>query len=413
MLVTEDLALKEKWEVSSNTTDYTLQTIVDQIKEGNKGNGGINLKPFYQRDYKFTRKDESLLMESLLGGIPIPVIYMASDTSKIPHVTNVIDGQHRLMSVFRFLENKFKLTGLQKYEELNNLHFRELHPTVQNKLKHQISLTFQLIHTQDDPELEIEIFTRYNQGTNPLTRQEIRHVVYNSPFNDWLINLVKSLKENSTSIEILNINKTRYSNKAIHQELYVMFGIFKNLCQPNYSYEGRFSLAEIRGKYIKKYDIQNGINQDFFSSPEYVDEFMNYCRNLNEEESNLQIKECEDFIYSFIKFLKDTFLDEGINYPLSKEIYGPVKRRNHKMQTSILMIMTSVFYNISISGINYHDAEVQRKLKERIALGFINSKFPEVVTSTTERTLLRDTVKTILNSISDDSLQSETLQVFS
>lgn len=396
---TKDSALKEKWEVNSNTSDFTLQSIVDQIESGNKNNGGINLKPFYQREYKFTRKDESLLMESLLGGIPIPIIYMASDTSKIPHVTNVIDGQHRLMAVYRFLGNKFKLTGLEKYEELNDLHFRELHPTIQNKLKYQISLRFQLIHTQDDPELEIEIFTRYNQGTHPLTRQEIRNVVYDSTFNNWLIKTVNSLKENDTGKLILNVNKKRYNDKAIHQELYVLFGIFRNLHQPNYSYEERKLLAQAKDKKVCEYLIKNGINQDFYSSPEYVDEFMRSARGLDEKESNVLIKECEEFLYSFIMFMKVVFLDLGTNFPLSKEIYGPVKKRNHKMQTSILMIMVAIFYNIQKSKVDWHEPVMQKKLQGKIAEGFQKSRFPEVTTSTTEPSFLNETIGIILDTV--------------
>jgi hypothetical protein len=87
------LELIKNWAVKSNTSDYNLDRIKYEIDLGNNDTGGINLKPFYQRDYKFTKKDESLLIESLLGGIPIPVIYLASDTSKIPHISNVIDGR--------------------------------------------------------------------------------------------------------------------------------------------------------------------------------------------------------------------------------------------------------------------------------------------------------------------------------
>ena len=390
MAITKDSALKEKWEVNSNTSDFTLQSVVDQIESGNKKKGGINLKPFYQREYKFTRKDESLLMESLLGGIPIPIIYMASDTSKIPHVTNVIDGQHRLMAVYRFLDNKFKLTGLQKYEELNDLHFRDLHPTIQNKLKYQISLRFQLIHTQDDPELEIEIFTRYNQGTHPLTRQEIRHVVYDSSFNEWLVEMVKSLKKDSVSNIIFNINNKRYNDKATHQELYVFFGIYRNLYQPNYSYNERHLLAESRGKIINKYLIKNGVNLEFYSSPEYVDEFMRSARGVDEKESNELINKCKEFLSSFIAFMNIVFCENGVDFPLSKEIYGPVKRRNHKMQTSILMIMVAVYYKILESKIDYFDPDIQKSLKESISLGFNKSRFPEVTTSTTEPSFLNE-----------------------
>lgn len=398
-VIAQDIALKEKWAVSSNTTNFTLQSVVDQITAGNNGEGGINLKPFYQREYKFTRKDESLLMESLLGGIPIPVIYMASDTSKIPHVSNVIDGQHRLMAVFRYLENRFKLTGLEKYKELNGLSFQELHPTVQSKFKYQISLSFQLIHTQDDPELEVEIFTRYNQGTNPLTRQEIRHVVYDSFYNNWVISMVKNMEISETSKSIFNINKKRFSDKAIHQELYVMLGIYKTLTSPNYSYTHRATLAEAAGRTAKEYIIENGINQGFVSSPDYVDEIMSYARKLDDEQSNEEVKLSEEFLFSFIRFLKIVFLDQDIEFPLSKEIYGPVKKRNHKMQTSILMIMTAVFYHIRLNEIDYFDPSIQIKLKQDVQNGFNNSKFPDISTSTTEPTLLTHTISKILDEV--------------
>ncbi|WP_427340780.1 DUF262 domain-containing protein [Caloranaerobacter sp. DY30410] len=105
-----------------------------EIENGNNDLGGINLKPFYQREYKFTRKDESLLIESLLAGIPMSTIYLASDTTRVPHVSNVIDGQHRLLVVYRFLNNKFSLTGLEKYKFLNGMRFFELPPEIQNKL---------------------------------------------------------------------------------------------------------------------------------------------------------------------------------------------------------------------------------------------------------------------------------------
>ncbi|MFR4767504.1 MAG: DUF262 domain-containing protein, partial [Paraclostridium sordellii] len=232
---TVDDTLIKNWEIKSNTSDYNLDRIRYEIDLGNQSKGGINLKPFYQREYKFTRKDESLLIESLLGGIPIPVIYLASDTKKIPHVSNVIDGQHRLMAVYRFLNDKFPLTGLKKFKELEGLYFRNLHPSIQNKLLYQISLTLEFIHVQDDPELELEIFTRYNQGTNPLTAQEIRHVVFSSNFNDWLVDKITEWRKIDYISDIFNMSKSRFGDKAVHQEFYVMLGIYKNLVSPNYS----------------------------------------------------------------------------------------------------------------------------------------------------------------------------------
>lgn len=386
-----DIDLIKSWEVNSNTSDYNLSRIRDEIKLGNKNEGGINLKPFYQREYKFTRKDESLLIESLLGGIPIPVIYLASDTSKVPHISNVIDGQHRLMAVNRFLNNEFRLVGLKKFNKLEGCRFDDLHSSIQNKLLYQISLKLEFIHVQDDPELELEIFTRYNQGTNPLTPQEIRHVVFGSFFNDWLINKVKSWKDIKYISDIFNINKKRFGDKTIHQEFYVLLGIFMNLKNPNYSIPSDSEK--------KKHDLKIGINQDYYSSTNYVIEFMNYARNLDEINSQLLIKECELFINDFIAFLKIVYYDRKLIYPLSKEIFQSVKTKNYKMQTSILMIVTSVFYYINTNNISYTLDRDKEKIKNLISSGFNKSDFPSTTSSTTEPKFLVKTISTIIDEI--------------
>ena len=61
-----DDQLKDQLKVQSNTTSLNLQTICHEIDLGKAEKGGIKLKPFYQRDYKFTKKDESFLIESLI-----------------------------------------------------------------------------------------------------------------------------------------------------------------------------------------------------------------------------------------------------------------------------------------------------------------------------------------------------------
>lgn len=384
-----DVSLIKNWEVNSNTSDYNLDRVRQEIDLGNKNQGGINLKPFYQREYKFTKKDESLLIESLLGGIPIPVIYLASDTSKVPHISNVIDGQHRLMAVHRFLNNQFALTGLKKFTQLDGLYFKQLHATIQNKLLYQISLTLEFIHVQDDPELELEIFTRYNQGTNPLTPQEIRHVVLNSFFNEWLINKIEEWKKVKYIREILNISNKRFGDKSVHQELYVMLGIYKNLISPNYS------IKLLKNK--KEHLIKTGINQDYYSSTSYIIEFMSYARKLDEIESQGLISECELFINKFLSFLKEVFYNTGLYYPLSKEIFQIEKTRNYKLQTSILMIMTSVFFWILENHIPYHTHDEKDKIKMVLAKGFNNSEFPTTTSSTTEPKFLVRTISTIIN----------------
>lgn len=355
------------WEVMSNITNLNLRTICMEIDSGNEGVGGINLKPYYQREYKFTRKDESLLIESLLAGIPIPTIYLASDTTVVPHISNVIDGQHRLMAVHKFINNRFSLTGLDKYKFLNGKKFNELNPTIQNKLLYQVSLTLQFIHIQDNPELEIEIFTRYNKGTHPLTEQEIRSVVLQSKFNDWLNESVNELKDNDITNDIFNITSNRYNDKTIHGELYVLFALYKY-----------------------------GVNLDFYSSTKYIDLFMNNAKKINHNDSEVLINDCSKFLYSLIEFLKIMYYYKGLKNPFSKELYEEnLKFKNHKMQTSIMMVMVLVYKKIRELNININDEKLQVDLKDAIRIGFINSGFSEITSSTTRPTLLISTIETI------------------
>ncbi|CAQ83354.1 MULTISPECIES: hypothetical protein [Photorhabdus] len=75
--------------------------------------------------------------------------------------------------------------------------FNDLSVELKNKLSVQTSLNVNYIHVQDDPGLELEIFSRYNKGTNPMSKQEIRHVLFSSQFNDWVINKVDELKHDN------------------------------------------------------------------------------------------------------------------------------------------------------------------------------------------------------------------------
>lgn len=378
------------WIINSNTSDYNLQRVVDEIKLGDEGKGGINLKPFYQRDYKFTVADESLLIESLLGGIPIPLIYLASDTTQIPHITNVIDGQHRLTAINRFLNNKFKLKHLEKFISFNGCNFKQLPDEIQNKLKYQISLKLQFIHTQNDPELELEIFTRYNKGTHPLTKQEIRNVVFTSIFNEKLNEKIIEYQKSEIASTIFNISKKRYSDKKVHQELYVLFGIFNYLNTTEFPQNNKNSI------------IKNGINQDFYSSTSYVDETMSFFRMLDNGDqikSDIIRKENFEFLESFIEVLNSIYLNSKIKFPLSKEIFEEVKSRNHKMQTSILMIMVPVVFYILENKINYKTNDDKEKLKSAIKNGLLESDFPKTISSTTEPKLVTTTIEKIIANI--------------
>lgn len=353
--------------VLSNTNVLNVKSICLEIDAGDNGNGGINLKPFYQREYKFTRIDESKLIESLLIGIPIPTIYLSSDAKRIPHTLNVIDGQHRLRAIHRFVNNKFELKGLEKYKSLIGSRFDDLDPLVQNKLLYQISLTMQIIHVQDNPDLEIEIFTRYNKGTHQLHPQEIRGVVYHCIFNDWLNSKVKELKDIPKLKEVYNISTKRYIDREIHADLYLIFAI-----------------------------IFSGINKDYYASTEYIEDFMKKMSLKDDDIQDDYVSIVDNILNNMNLTIDRLYLSKGILNPFSKEIYMTIDKRNHKFQTSIVMIMCRIFS--ALAKVNFTDNDIP-SIQNAIKLGFLKGKFSSTTSSTTHPALLNATYTLIASEL--------------
>lgn len=159
--------------------------------------------PDYQRKYVYDDKRASCLIESILIGIPIPVIYLAEEEDG---VYSVIDSQQRITSFVRFLKNEFPLTGLKRLKSLNGLYFRQLEKSLQRRLSLKPLSTVCI--ERDSQNLKYEIFSRLNLGAVKLRDQEVRNCIYRGKFNDML----KEIANTNTYLPILfHDENTRYS----------------------------------------------------------------------------------------------------------------------------------------------------------------------------------------------------------
>ena len=72
--------------------------------------GKICLDPDFQRNAVWNQRQKSELIESVIMGIPLPLIYLAeNEDGKLV----VVDGRQRLSTFFEFLDDKFKLKNLK------------------------------------------------------------------------------------------------------------------------------------------------------------------------------------------------------------------------------------------------------------------------------------------------------------
>lgn len=312
----EDISIKALIENIFN--GYELQEMKSELSEEEvlKYNGAIIIAPDYQREYRFKLDDEVKLVESVLLGIPIPPIFLATDKYKDVRVKNVVDGQHRLRAIYRFYNNIFKLEGLDLLDEMNGKMFKDLDLGVKSDY---LEAKLQTITFSDFPgiEFEMEVFSRYNKGTKPLSPQEIRHAAYNSKINEYINDFVYKLFKEKSPLplyEAYNASKDRIQKKKTQEGIFVILNI-----------------------------LENGINTKYEKSLIYAEEYMKNKKELEIDNSELSERDYIETVKLFIEFNDFIIrLQDKVKFPFSKEIYG-ISSRNYKFQISIAMIMAGIF----------------------------------------------------------------------
>jgi len=148
--------------------DFAVSTLVAMM---NKGDVTI---PEFQRRYVWSDRQASRLIESLIIQCPIPVIYMNQERDE---TFSVIDGNQRLNSLKRFIEDAFTLSGLTSYPELSGLKYSELDKRFQRHISNRV-LRCTVILKETHPQVKFDVFEHLNSGAVALTRQELRHGLY-------------------------------------------------------------------------------------------------------------------------------------------------------------------------------------------------------------------------------------------
>ena len=175
------MAMEDKT-VYTTQKDFPLSTIREMFDDGD-----IVTDPDYQREFVYTEKQSSKLIESMLIGIPIPTVYLCQENDE---TWSVIDGQQRITSFVFYLENKFPLSGLTELKELNGLYFKDMDKTIQKKLKSSSLNAICIL--KESQELKYEIFARLNQGAISLKPQELRNCIYRGSYNRMLEELARN-----------------------------------------------------------------------------------------------------------------------------------------------------------------------------------------------------------------------------
>ena len=237
-IIDDEIIFEETEEENgSNDTDPTERKIfTDQgdpeitSLHGKYKKGKLDIQPSFQRKFVWDKSKACRLIESVLLGIPLPIIYLFEETNG---KTSVIDGQQRLTSFFSFIDGKFsdgkdfKLSGLNVFKELNKKTFKDLDEELQDRITdYKIrTITFR---KESELGLKFEIFERLNTGAVSLNDQELRNCIYRGKYNDFL----KELSEDSDYRFILDIRNAERRMRDV--ELVLRFAAFFHSSHINY-----------------------------------------------------------------------------------------------------------------------------------------------------------------------------------
>ncbi len=188
--------------------DFSIKELFRQEQDGD-----LKLQPEFQRFYVFDDSKASRLIESVLMGVPLPLVYLAEETDA---TYSVIDGQQRLTSFFRFLRNESRLSHLTILQEHNGKFFRDLPSNLQRVIGNS-AIRCVVVKSESDPDVKFDIFERLNTGSVKLNDQELRNCIYRGTFNK----LLRDLAEDAEWMRLLGRN--RPDNRMTDREMILRF----------------------------------------------------------------------------------------------------------------------------------------------------------------------------------------------
>ena len=197
--------------------DYNLGTLRDLASDNT-----IDMKPHFQRRYRWDTAKKSKLIKSLLLNVPIPPIYLNEDRYG---KYSIIDGKQQVSAVYDFLRDELSLCGLKIYSDLNGLKFSQLPPQIQTIFKTRPTLRAIIVLRQSDPAIKYEVFQRLNTGGVPLNPQEIRNNLYSGALNTHINNLGESELFHK-ALSINDKNSSKLYQEMRDSELVIRFMTF-------------------------------------------------------------------------------------------------------------------------------------------------------------------------------------------
>jgi len=257
--------------VSFDSYDITVRQLLDMVAEGS-----IDIAPEYQRHFIWGTDRQSALIESLLLGIPVPSLFMATNSDA---TWEVIDGLQRLTTMVNFIGDdktiqrvnpecsRLRLESLEKLDEMNGLTFGELPKSVQLHLQTR-PVRITVLNDKTDKVVRFDLFERLNTGGVVLHQQEIRNCVYIGKFND----MIKELAANPDFRAVVKTTERSERTGNFEELVLKFFAYFQD--REKFTHSVKDFLNEYMDRKTKRFDDENHLKRLFEQTFRVLAEFL-------------------------------------------------------------------------------------------------------------------------------------------
>ena len=118
--------------IDYDTREYPVEVIVDKYLCRLEEDDNDFFIPDYQRDLTWPEDHQSYFIESVLMGLPIPLLFLA-DVAGQEGRAEIVDGSQRVRTLARFMRDKLRLSGLKRLTKLNGFLYSDLPPVRQRR----------------------------------------------------------------------------------------------------------------------------------------------------------------------------------------------------------------------------------------------------------------------------------------
>lgn len=241
----------ERRRVSTDRLDISFGELINLYK-----NDELIIRPEYQRLFRWSNKQKTALIESILLSIPIPPIFVSEDNNG---VWELIDGLQRVSTFISFfgelqknfseieysyqdeddedisseeeqlrqekIGNNWVLESGGIIESLEGFNIDNLPPKLKINLKRAVCRV-EILRGDSSTSMKYELFKRLNSGGSKLKPQEIRNAIFrgiDTRLNELLLKLSQDIRfQNLTNLS----NKKK--QELYDQELVLRFIAFLN-----------------------------------------------------------------------------------------------------------------------------------------------------------------------------------------